>query len=340
MPTKSPLGRLTPVTLREAWESEAGDFTPWLAEEENIQLLGDTIGIDLEVEATEKNVGMFRADILCKDGEGKNVLIENQLERTDHTHLGQLITYAAGLETATIIWISQNFREEHRAALDWLNSITSEEVRFFGVQIELWRIGDSAIAPKFHIISSPNDWSKSVSSGARALHSDAQLRNIKFWTQFSEFLQSPGNESRFRPSKPAPQNSTRCAFIAPGVSLQGVAALWDNEMNAGDNNVLRAEVCIDGINAPYYFEQLLANRGAIETELGETLNWYQSEGVRQKRIHFRKSIDFEDESKWPEYHEWLRIHLDRLYSVFSPRLKSLVSEKLEPTDEAPNHAQL
>lgn len=115
----SQLGRLEKVELREVWKTEASDFTPWLAQEQNIELLGETIGIDLEVEAQEKNVGPFRADILCKDTLTDNwVLIENQLERTDHTHLGQLLTYAAGLNAVTIVWIAERFTDEHRATLD------------------------------------------------------------------------------------------------------------------------------------------------------------------------------------------------------------------------------
>jgi hypothetical protein len=148
-----PLGRLQKVDLREAWVSEANDFTPWLAQEENLKLLGDTIGIELELESQEKSVGPFRADILCKDTVTDNwVLIENQLERTDHTHLGQLLTYAAGLNAVTIVWIAERFTEEHRATLDWLNERTDEKINVFGLEVELWRIGDSPIAPKFNII--------------------------------------------------------------------------------------------------------------------------------------------------------------------------------------------
>ena len=127
------LGRLEKVELRSVWGTEDQDFTPWLAQEENLNVLADTIGVDLELEAQEKSVGTFRADILCKDtGTGDWVLIENQLERTDHTHMGQLMTYAAGLQAVTIVWVSLRFTDEHRAALDWLNDITDERFRFFG----------------------------------------------------------------------------------------------------------------------------------------------------------------------------------------------------------------
>jgi hypothetical protein len=148
------LGRLEAVDIRAVWTDEAREFTPWLAGEANLKLLGDTIGLDLELEAQEKQVGPFRADIPCKDTvTGAWVLIENQLERTDHTHLGQLMTYAAGLDAVTIVWIAERFTDEHRAALDWLNHVTNGTVNFFGLETQVWRIGDSAMAPKFNIVT-------------------------------------------------------------------------------------------------------------------------------------------------------------------------------------------
>lgn len=151
--TQQILGRLTRVELREIWTAEASGFTPWLARPENLEILGETLGMDLELEAQERPVGPFRADILCKDvGTDQWVLIETQLERTDHLHLGQLLTYAAGLQAVTIVWVAAGFTEEHRATLDWLNKITDESFQFFGLEVELWRIGDSPAAPKFETL--------------------------------------------------------------------------------------------------------------------------------------------------------------------------------------------
>ena len=164
------LGRLTPVELRDIWSSEASDFTPWRAREENLSVLGEALGVELELEAQEQAVGPFRADILCKEiGSGTWVLIENQLERSDHLHLGQLLTYASGLDAVTIVWIAARFTEEHRSTLDWLKKITDESFRFFGLEVELWRIGESPAAPKFNIVSKPNNWSRSVAQAARAI---------------------------------------------------------------------------------------------------------------------------------------------------------------------------
>ena len=139
--SKDSLGRLEKVELREIWEREDTHFTPWLAREENIELLGSSIDMDLVVEAEEKDVGPFRADILCKDIATNNwVLIENQLEKTDHQHLGQLLTYATGLDAVTIIWVASDFTEEHRATLDWLNKITDTQYNFFGIKVELFKL--------------------------------------------------------------------------------------------------------------------------------------------------------------------------------------------------------
>lgn len=159
------LGKLERVDLREVWTKEHEDFTPWLAE--NLHVLSDAIGVEMELETQEKNVGSFRADIVATDiNTGNRILIENQLERTDHGHLGQLITYASGLKAATIIWTAYQFTDEHIAALDWLNSITDDSVQFYGLQIELWKI-DVSIAPKFNVVCKPNSWLKNSKNYTR-----------------------------------------------------------------------------------------------------------------------------------------------------------------------------
>ena len=167
--TKPPLGRLTQVDLRTYWQREDTEFTPWLGQSENLDLLGAAIGKELERQAEEVNVGPFRADLLCKDTvTGDLVLVENQIERTDHGHLGQVLTYAAGLGAKPIVWIAREFQEEHRAALDWLNESTHDDIEFYGVQVELWRIGDSTPAPRFDVVAHPNEWSREVREHARA----------------------------------------------------------------------------------------------------------------------------------------------------------------------------
>jgi hypothetical protein len=187
------LARLEQMDLKEVWSHEATAFTPWLARDENIALLGEALGLDLEVEAQEKAVGPFRADILCKDIQTNSwVLIENQLERTDHSHLGQVLTYASGLGAVTIVWIAARFTEEHRSTLDWLNKITDSSFRFFGIEVELWRIGSSPAAPKFNIVSKPNNWSQSVATAARALDqaelSETRIMQRDYWAGLNVWL--------------------------------------------------------------------------------------------------------------------------------------------------------
>ena len=172
--SKVTLGLLKEVGLRQVWAEEDVNFTPWLAE--NISLLSSLIGMDLEVEALEKEVGPYRADIVCKDAAtGNMVLIENQLEPTDHSHLGQLITYAVGVDAVTSVWVSSRFSDPHRAAIDRLNELTPEAYRFFGIEIEVWRIDGSDPAPRFKVVSKPNDWTAGSGSAPDSSH-DSQLQ--------------------------------------------------------------------------------------------------------------------------------------------------------------------
>ncbi|WP_217915160.1 DUF4268 domain-containing protein [Miltoncostaea marina] len=161
------IGRLQDVPLREVWPNEAADFTPWLLQ--NAEALGDALGIELEIEAAEHAVGGFSLDLVGRDlTHDCALIVENQIEGTDHSHLGQLLTYAGGVaEVGTVVWIAQAFREEHRQALDWLNEHTDESVRVFGVALRAVRIGDSMPAPLFDVVAKPNDWQKRVRATTR-----------------------------------------------------------------------------------------------------------------------------------------------------------------------------
>lgn len=325
MQSKS-LGRLERVDVREVWIREAEDFTPWLAKEENIALLGDAIALNLEVEAQEKDVGPFRADILCKDTATENwVLIENQLERTDHTHLGQLLTYAAGLQAVTIVWVARAFTEEHRATLDWLNEITDDRFNFFGLEIELWRIGDSPVAPKFNIVCKPNDWSKAVAAGATQVAkeslSEVKRLQLDFWTEFRSYVGE--HDSSIKATKPQPQHWMNIALGRAGFRLNAIASLYDSVAENYDNHELRAEVVVDSAHSKAHFAQLEAQRDAIETELGEQLTWHNPPGKRMCRIFVRRSATLTDRGCWPEYHAWLLAKLAALHKAFAHRVRLL-----------------
>lgn len=157
------LGRVRRVANpRDVWTSESLDFTPWLAD--NIDVLADELGMSLTVTGTEVLVGDFRLDIRAEDQDGRVVVIENQLERTDHSHLGQCLVYASGLEASTVVWVAPTFRDDFRRALDWLNERTDQGVNFFGVEVGVVQIGDGPRAPVFEVVARPNDWQKRVKS--------------------------------------------------------------------------------------------------------------------------------------------------------------------------------
>ena len=328
MSTKT-LGRLQKIELREAWSSESSDFTPWLAQEENLNLLGEAIGIELELVSQEKEVGLFRADILCKDTANDTwVLIENQLERTDHLHLGQLLTYAAGLNAVTIVWIAKHFTEEHRATLDWLNERTDEKINLFGLEIELWRIADSPIAPKFNIISQPNDWSRTVQqaaagSGEISAHKQFQL---KFWTAFKQYMEAKG--SFIRCQKPSPQHWANHAIGRSGVHLTSIVSLWDSETRLKGPEI-RTELYLDGPKAKQEFAALEKRKDSIEAALGFPLTWHNPENKAMRRLYTRQNADFTNEALWPEQFEWLRQRLETMHRVFAPIVKSLKLEAAE-----------
>lgn len=312
------LGRLTRIDdLRAQWPGEASHFTPWLAEEDNIALLGDTLGIEMEVEAVEQNVGPFRADILAKDTATDGwVLIENQLERTDHTHLGQLMTYAAGLDAATIVWIAAKVAPDHRKAMDWLNEITDETFRFFALEIELWRIGDSLAAPKFNVICQPNDWQKSTAQGRKAVE-DRSLTPLKevylrYWTAFVAVAGEGWPGLRFTPPKPS-----RYAELGMGHN----AHCWCGIRK--QDNTIRCGITLKGAKADAVFRYLLERKEDIEAALGFELAWDDEDGTQRctaKITH--PSCDPTDEADWPRQHNWLLQTVSALHTTFRPHVRA------------------
>jgi hypothetical protein len=314
------LGRLERIELRNIWLSEATSFTPWLASPENIALLGETLGIDLEVEAQEKSVGPFRADILCKDtGTDKWVLIENQLERTDHGHLGQLLTYASGLEAVTIVWIAAKFTEEHRSTLDWLNRITNESFRFFGLEVELWKIANSPAAPKFNIVAKPNNWSQSVARAARAIDetelSETRLLQRDYWSALNAVLdEKKGPVSGNK--KPQAQSWMSYRIGRSGINLAGAISI--------PKKLIRAELYLGGAAAKLNFAQLQTQSAAIEKDLGYGLLWEELPQGQDSRISLSlNDVDPTDRSDWPKQHLWLAARLNDFHRVFFSRVAAL-----------------
>ncbi|MEC7761369.1 MAG: DUF4268 domain-containing protein [Pseudomonadota bacterium] len=311
------LGRLERVELRDIWRTEAQDFTPWLAGEENLTLLSETLGIDLELEAVERNVGPFRADILCKDLQtNKWVLVENQLERTDHTHLGQLMTYAAGLDAVTIVWIAAKIADEHRAAMDWLNEITESGVRFFALEVELWKIGASPAAPKFNVVSSPNDWSRSSAKGKTAIEegdlSPTRQLQLEYWTGVENLLSRV--QSKINPAKPPAYPYVTHSIGKSGVSLNSVLLVRENQV--------RVEIYLTGSQAKNFFQQLINRRAEIDRSL-DGLDWQERPEGNDCRICVTLECDVHDRTDWDRQHSWIVDNLIRFNEVFRPPVSQL-----------------
>ena len=321
------LKQLTPVDLSEVWETEPQHFTPWLAQEENLTLLGKALDMELELEAQEKNVGGFRTDLLCKDTVDDSwVVIENQLETTDHRHVGQLLTYAAGLDAHTVIWIAKTFRQEYRAMLEWQNRITDERYRFFGVEVKVWQIEDSARAVQFDVVSSPNDWSRDTRRAANQELSETEQRQIRYWTGLREYMVDNG--SSVNCPSPRPSRYLQSSIGRTNFGLM----VWQ----ASSRNEIGIWLYISGDNAEAYFRLLEEQREDIHTEMDETLEWVELSGNQRNRICLHKSdTDPLDENDWSHQYEWFTATLERFNDVFRERIRRLDADDWIPEEDAP-----
>jgi len=315
------LGKMQKVELREIFKNEASDFTPWLAQEDNIALLGEVLGLELEVQKQEANVGSFRADILCKEAQsGKAVLVENQIEPTDHGHLGQLLTYAGGLDAAFVVWIAQKFAEEHRAALNWLNEKfegVEDAPGFFGVEVELWRIGSSEPAPRFNVVAKPNDWSTSVKRVAReaGLTEKEQLR-LKYWSKLCEHLLS--TRSTLQPNSAGARKWIGLKSPVKNFSL----GFW-TELNG-----IGTYIGFSGEEASKLIAQIRVKHAKdFERDVGEEIDWPEASNA-DKRYYVRvwRDADSSDESDWPAQHQWLKDAGEKFARAF-PKYVELVSKR-------------
>jgi hypothetical protein len=310
------LGKIEKVDLRTVWSNEATDFTPWLAKAENLEALSDLLGLNLEVVAMEQFVGPYRADLLCRDTYTQAmVLIENQLEKTNHSHLGQILTYGAGLNVKTIIWIASRFTDEHRAALDWLNEATEEGYSFFGIEIELLKIDNSIPAPQFNIISQPNAWSKNIRETAQ--HSTeltgAKQQQLAYWSAFREYVKEHGSPVRLQ--KPLPQHWTNLAIGRSNYWLCGRVNTLAENISA-DLNI--NEKTKAGFNALY------AQREQIEKEFGSPLLWNELPTKIMSTIGITKdNADIMNEDDWENQFAWLVDKLEKLDKVFRRRVREL-----------------
>jgi hypothetical protein len=316
------LGKLTRIdNIRGIWPHEAHSFTPWLARSENMAQLSEAIGYGaegLEVLKVEENVGSFYADIIAQETLGADsglVLIENQFGPTNHDHLGKIITYAAGQKerVRTVVWIAEKLRDEHRAALDWLNLNTVDDIGFFGIEIELWRIGTSEPAPRFSVVSRPNDWLRADPVNDADL-SDLRKLYVRYWEALATNIRS--RKTMLKPQKGLPQQWTNFSIGRAHFALVATAS--------EQSGAIRAGLEMTGPSGKIAFNRLLADQVAINDAYGPGLDWDEMPGRKQTRIsETMPTVDISNELDWPRQHQWLADRLDRLHRVFHDRVRNL-----------------
>lgn len=319
--TPQELGTIKKVDLREKWSKEDKDFTPWLAK--NLNLLGDELGLDLELQSEEAPVGGYSLDLLAREtGTNRQVIIENQLEDTDHSHLGQLLTYASGYDGEIIVWIAKNFNDKHRDALDWLNRRTDENTGFFGVVVELLRIDDSLPAPYFKVISAPNDWRKSTGTGRQ--RSVPSERMERYRTFFQPLFDTLREKHRFTGAKKA-QAQSWYNFSAgvSGISYSASFATGDRakvglnlDGDSKDRNEKR-------------FDWLREQKDSIESALGQ-LEWRRLDNNIACRIEMDRAGNIDDDDgTLQEVRSWMIDNLLRFKEVFGSSIEELRTVDLE-----------
>ena len=288
------LGKIEKVDdLRSVWPHEAHDFSKWLAQEDNLALLSEAIGLDLRLIECESPVGGFHVDLFAaEEGTGRKIIIENQLEDTDHDHLGKIITYASGKDAEVIVWIVRRARDEHRQAVEWLNQHTDENIGFFLLEIELWRINDSPLAPKFNIVERPNNWAKNVKASVGL--SDTQALQLEFWQGFNDYaFEKTDFRKSFSKRKAQPQNWYSFSIGSSVVELE-------ISVNT-QKKLLSAAIYIHGDMDT--FEKFVAHKAEIEAEMGMPLNWITA--TKDCRIQARRDGDIKtDSAAWTAYFDW------------------------------------
>ena len=309
------LGSLKRLDPRSIWAMEARDFTPWLAE--NLERLGEALGVELELVEKESPVGSFSADILAKDlGTGRTVVIENQLEPTDHGHLGQLITYAAGLDASVVVWVCRELREEHRQALDWLNRGHGAATDFFGVVVELLQIDDSKPAANFRPVAFPNDWTRRQVSGPQNELTSKQQRYKQFFQRLIDELRETHRFTNARAGQPQSWYSFSSGVngFTYGVSFAiGGRVRTELYIDTGDGDQNRTA-----------FDRLKDDSETIHKKIDQPLEWEPLDGKRACRIAlYRDGMIDDSDEKLEEYQSWAVKHILRFKEAFGERLLRL-----------------
>ena len=312
------LSSIADVNPRQVWPNEASDFTPWLAE--HIDLLGEALGLDIEVTQTEAAVGAFSLDILGKvSGSDRVVIVENQLERTDHLHLGQLLAYAAGLDAKIVVWISPDVRDEHRQAIHWLNERTTDAVAFFAVSLEVWRIGSSLPAPRFNVVEQPSEFQRNLVKETQTERTVKQLAYHDFYVDLLQRLLATNPD--FTKSDPA--NVRHNSWMNFSAGRSGFLVGWSFTASGQ----FRVELYVDtgdGAENKSAFDQLREESGDIEFEIGEQLTWERLDNRRASRVFAHRDGSVESPAPILEQlKQWAVDLTPRLRDVFAPRIQAL-----------------
>lgn len=287
------LGKIERVEdLRKIWSNEARDFTVWLARDENLSMLGEAVGMDINLEERESPVGSFSVDLFAtEEGTGRKIIIENQLEDTNHDHLGKIITYAAGKEASVIIWIVKRARDEHRQAVEWLNQHTDENIGFFLLEIELWKINGSVPAPRFNVVERPNDWAKAMKASEGL--SDTKKTNLEYWEAFKKYAFNKTEfKEIFSERKAYPQGWYDLSVGNRHCHITLTATMTKNR--------LAAQIYISK-NKDLY-SHFLGQKIAIEEFLGEEISWHEA-SIDAVFGYDTYNADFNTEN-WDKYFEW------------------------------------
>ncbi|MDY4079849.1 MAG: DUF4268 domain-containing protein [Clostridium sp.] len=303
------LGTLKEITdLRSVWPHEALNFTPWLAE--NVDLLADAVGLDITVDETESSVGDFNVDIYASEtGTDRKIIIENQLEDTDHDHLGKLITYASGKGADVVIWIVKHAREEHKAAIEWLNNHTDEKIGFFLCEIKLFQIGDSQIAPSFNVVERPNDWTKEVKKTSAA--NPIQQQRMEYWQNFNDYAFKNSEFSKaFNHRKPT---TDQWMDFSIGSSAYHISVTQIQKKNA-----IGVELYIN--DDKELFKNLYSYKDEIEESMGLHFDWRELPERKASRIIFEKAVNFDNKDKWLEQFDWIMDVCLKIKKVFKKYL--------------------
>lgn len=311
------LGKLQKVDLRSVWKHEASDFSAWLVQSENLDVLAEQLGIEIEPIGTEVAVGRFKIDILAKEpNTNEQIIIENQLELTNHDHLGKVITYAAGLDARYLVWIVKDVLPEHLKAIEWLNQHLDDEIRCFLIRIEVWQIGDSKPAPRFEIISVKNDWVASLKqTTASSEVSPLKLRQQQFWTEFREYCKE--KDPSIKLHKPAPQHWLNFSM---GNSIAHLAA----RMNTQKNH-LSMELYIP--NNKMLFAYFKENEELLKKDLGKNLEWFNANIASGFNL-FREVDDVFSETNKLDYFEWLYNSLVNFKNVLNPYIQEFKNKEM------------